>query len=585
MQHRASAAISPNKPRVSNAQWQLHGAIYFQDHHRVQRLLSEGFLVDRNVSGQTGRSALGLAIDTTDLDLVRAVLRMGGSVNSPHLLDGEPLAVPSLVLALKSHRLMIGYIAKLILHERTPAGVQRQSGKLVAELLRTYLRLAKKKKTIDENGETKVESSHQGGEVFYQDVRDIFDDRISATVRLLIDHGAKVNEVDGTGETPLIHAARLGFLGAVKVLKEKGADVCRTNWWGMTAMMIATTQRFVNVMDVLKKPTHDCEHLVIVEQEQVGGRVDAVLSVGDGEAEEMGKTRYQARSAETSRTVKIMYGDNPMLNRTYVDTVLVRRLPMVVRSRLKKSNNELWDKHRIVRDFGTVQAEVSSIPYGSVNTSHISLAEYINNILPQQQLENHANDEDDGKHGNTNFRLPVYWFIPLRIDNPLHAEMRQQLAKSPSFLYHSPQPPRGHRSSDIDRHAIGPGYVARTHQFFYGSAGTGAPHHVHGPSWNFLARGRKKWWFWAPGRSSYSKKASLDSVHEWESDADLWCIQEEGDVVLVPEDWGHSTFALEESIGVAVEYDHWGVGAHWTLFSPPPFFARNGPGVIGIDGR
>ncbi len=92
---------------------------------------------------------------------------------------------------------------------------------------------------------------------------------------------------------------------------------------------------------------------------------------------------------------------------------------------------------------------------------------------------------------------------------------------------------------------------------------------MHDPAWNYLARGEKKWWFWAPGRSSYSKTPPTEGIKYWESDADLSCTQEQGDVVLVPEDWGHATYALGENVGIAAEYYHWKIGAHWTLRPPP----------------
>ena len=34
----------------------------------------------------------------------------------------------------------------------------------------------------------------------------------------------------------------------------------------------------------------------------------------------------------------------------------------------------------------------------------------------------------------------------------------------------------------------------------------------------------------------------------------MQCIQNQGDVVLVPENWGHSTFSLSENVGIASEF-------------------------------
>ena len=36
----------------------------------------------------------------------------------------------------------------------------------------------------------------------------------------------------------------------------------------------------------------------------------------------------------------------------------------------------------------------------------------------------------------------------------------------------------------------------------------------------------------------------------------IQCVQGPGDMVYVPEGWGHSTVNLDETIGVAMEMDH-----------------------------
>ena len=34
----------------------------------------------------------------------------------------------------------------------------------------------------------------------------------------------------------------------------------------------------------------------------------------------------------------------------------------------------------------------------------------------------------------------------------------------------------------------------------------------------------------------------------------MQCIQNQGDIILVPENWGHSTFSLSENVGIASEF-------------------------------
>ena len=157
----------------------------------------------------------------------------------------------------------------------------------------------------------------------------------------------------------------------------------------------------------------------------------------------------------------------------------------------------------------------------------------------------------------------------LNPENPLDSQIIEQLGEAPSFLHHSPVSKKNQSNTSKSLQNVS-GYKYNGYQFFYGSFATGSPQHVHGPSWNYLARGKKLWWFWKPARAAYSKVPPLEGIKMWELQADFSCFQEGGDVMLVPENWGHSTFVLEESVGVAVEYRHDRVGAHSRLSIPPP---------------
>jgi ankyrin repeat protein len=58
-------------------------------------------------------------------------------------------------------------------------------------------------------------------------------------IRFLISHGADINRHDHLGETPLIAAAEMGQLQAVKILLMDGADACATRFSGQTAGEVA----------------------------------------------------------------------------------------------------------------------------------------------------------------------------------------------------------------------------------------------------------------------------------------------------------------------------------------------------------
>ena len=163
-----------------------------------------------------------------------------------------------------------------------------------------------------------------------------------------------------------------------------------------------------------------------------------------------------------------------------------------------------------------------------------------------------------------------------------------------------------HPLTPLTSQAPPPQWLLRTAtiQFYLGPAASGAQPHWHGAAWNWLVHGRKRWWFWPPseaiyaqshvrhsvggsglgrGRSAHGRNAhgrnadgrnadgrnanggdgGGDGGHADGSSAErpprsplgrpLVCEQRAGEVVLVPELWGHATLNLQPSIGWASE--------------------------------
>lgn len=112
------------------------------------------------------------------------------------------------------------------------------------------------------------------------------------------------------------------------------------------------------------------------------------------------------------------------------------------------------------------------------------------------------------------------------------------------------------------------------YQFSLGPPGTGAPFHFHTNALNILVYGRKRWFFKHPHNATYSNTAPLQWYRAYQSaeqgyqlsDEDargdhvgfgvaLQCVQQPGEVVLIPRDWGHAVLNVETSIGVAAEFE------------------------------
>ncbi|XP_065839382.1 uncharacterized protein [Oscarella lobularis] len=96
--------------------------------------------------------------------------------------------------------------------------------------------------------------------------------------------------------------------------------------------------------------------------------------------------------------------------------------------------------------------------------------------------------------------------------------------------------------------------TTKTVQFYVGPSLSGAPVHFHGSAWNSLIYGKKRWFLYPPPSAFYSKRPVWEWYRtEYQSDA-MECVQEAGDVLYVPDMWGHGVINLQESVGFASEF-------------------------------
>ena len=89
-----------------------------------------------------------------------------------------------------------------------------------------------------------------------------------------------------------------------------------------------------------------------------------------------------------------------------------------------------------------------------------------------------------------------------------------------------------------------------TLQFAVGEEGSGSPMHFHQDAVNLLLSGKKRWWLQPPSLAAMSRVHPLD-VQGGNEEA-LQCYdtarvleQEVGDVMYVPDMWGHAILNLE----------------------------------------
>jgi len=102
--------------------------------------------------------------------------------------------------------------------------------------------------------------------------------------------------------------------------------------------------------------------------------------------------------------------------------------------------------------------------------------------------------------------------------------------------------------------------LAKSAQFYLGGPTSGSPMHFHQAAYNVLAFGRKRWYLQPPAHSVFSMRPA----HEWleyrlpkviaDGTALYQCEQRAGDVLVLPDLWGHLTWNVETSVGIAQEF-------------------------------
>jgi hypothetical protein len=103
----------------------------------------------------------------------------------------------------------------------------------------------------------------------------------------------------------------------------------------------------------------------------------------------------------------------------------------------------------------------------------------------------------------------------------------------------------------------------RGSQLYLGGVASGAPMHTHQAAYNLLVFGRKAWFLAPPGHATFSLRPArewlaerLPELRRRNTTRLLTCEQRAGDLLVVPDLWGHLTYNLETSVGLAQEFSY-----------------------------
>lgn len=200
----------------------------------------------------------------------------------------------------------------------------------------------------------------------------------------------------------------------------------------------------------------------------------------------------------------------------------------VVKSKVMKNLLRKWQRDQFIKEYGKLKFNEVTVPYAEsfgYSNSTNELTNLQDFIAKMDQLFQMGANEYPSQ--------PSYIFETIRDDSPLLDDFILPSILDPELTHMS--------MSEL--------------QFYIGPALSGAPGHFHRSAWNILIYGKKRWFLYPPTEAFYSRQ------HVW-----LWwqqkskptdaieCIQYPGDLMFVPDMWGHAVLNLRESIGLAAEF-------------------------------
>lgn len=385
-------------------------------------------------------------------------------------------------------------------------------------------------------------------------------------MRPLLEAGADPNAVDKLhGHTPLHSCGTHGHVHAAKLLLEFGADAHKPDNYGNSFFSIATAVGSAISPSELESVLHWRK---AKPQTAPASRQAAALHGGGGWPQDLLPGNFSFDRCDADQLdLRNLPSTNKTAIRELADMIHRKYVMMNRPVLLRGLNYEVpaWRGYtptKLTADHGDLKVHVSDIPYnnkfGSNNGEDTTLSSYIAAVL------NHSTS--GGDH-------PWYVFkgnpIP-QLANEEGSLVAPEMMNIPPVLYEAfrrvAQPSAEQRSmaewgrslffseseDDLRQPFI-------NMQWALGTQGSGAPVHFHNTAWNNLFYGMKRWYLFPPSHNLMGKRQVLDWIEhdlpelKQEGFEPFECVQHQGDVLVVPELWGHAVLNVKTSVAVATE--------------------------------
>ena len=399
--------------------------------------------------------------------------------------------------------------------------------------------------------------------VYQSDLRQIFIKcvQMQNIVEHLLEDGAVVYAENYFGWTPLLHAVSIGSVVMVRHLLRKKADPLSRTVLAHTSLHVAAMRGSFNVVFTLLQAG-----LSANEVDYFNRTALKVACLHNWSAE--GLARALDHKLPAKCVEKPIYHPPPRLSmyggwlssafvlpqdltsercdfdvlsvsdaKTFVFDYLSLQRPVLVRNatsiHVMKKLYQLWKRNKFVNEYGDLSFKVV-VPHaesiGMSSSNKTSLNDFLGE-MKQFQV--------DHKHLSIgSVHSPTYIFETISQGSLLLKEF-------------SPPAVLDENITHISHFKL---------QFYLGPPLSGVPVHFKRSAWNVLIYGQKRWFLYPPDRAFYSK----EHVLEWWRDSyraspDAFeCMQYPGDLVFVPDMWGHAFISLREGVSVTSEFIYGG---------------------------
>ena len=369
-------------------------------------------------------------------------------------------------------------------------------------------------------------------------------------VQLLLEcDGVDIDATNVDGRTPLHFAVVYGHAVVAGILVENGADMTIEDHYGVRAI------------DVVSNPgpiaAADAKRLLGVDQ-RAPRKIDRVIhpervatgpegwAAGDGG---WGDERMEGYETDMSCDVDQFWA-HEISEEDLFRNYLARGVPVLIRGLVEDwPVVEDYKAKNLKEAYGHITVQVSDIPYagkfGGAGKIDMTLGEYIDEVTQHRLV--------GGKHP---------WYVFKGHPIPYQSEKEASLVQydtlpTPRLLQKAFE--RMNAPSARGKEGASSREIFVNAQWALGGEATGAPVHFHNTAWNALIYGAKKWIIYPPHNMIMSNKQILDFFETDLKDfADRGvhgkgCVQVAGDVMIIPESWGHGVLNIQESVAVATE--------------------------------